>query len=187
MKLIVGLGNPGKKYEKSRHNIGFETIDAFADSLGTSIDKEGFSGLYAKSKYFDEEIYLLKPLTFMNLSGKSVQAISAYFKIDSKDIFIIHDEMDFEPGKFKIRERGSSGGHNGIKSIIECLGTEEFNRFRIGIGKPTEDSIEFVLGKPNKVERDLIDKAKNEVIDAIKVAIKDGIQKAMNMYNKQGD
>ena len=187
MKLIVGLGNPGKKYLKSRHNVGFDTIDFFADSLGVTIDKEGFSALYTKTKYFDEDLILLKPQTFMNLSGNSVQAISSYFKIDSKDIFVIHDEMDFEPGKFKIKERGSCGGHNGIRSIIEQLGTEEFNRVRIGIGKPQGDSIDFVLSKPTKEEQLLIDKLKNDVVDALKIAIKEGVQKAMNKYNKQGE
>lgn len=184
MKLLVGLGNPGKGYEKSRHNIGFVTIDLFADSLGISIDKEGFKGKYVRCKYLDEDLILLKPQTFMNLSGESVGAIAQYFKIKSQDIYVIYDDMDFLPGKLKIKENGSSGGHNGIKSIIQHLGTDKFVHLRVGTGTPEHNSIDFVLGKPSKEDAELIAKAEENVVQAIKCALKEGIGKAMSLYNK---
>lgn len=185
MKMIVGLGNPGKKYEHTRHNVGFDTIDLFAESLGVSIDKEGFKSLYVRVKYIGHDLILLKPQTFMNLSGEAVLDCAHYFKIDPCDIFVIYDDMDFEPGIMKIKESGSSGGHNGIKSIINCLGTDQFIHVRIGTGKPQFDTIDYVLGKPLKEERLLIKKAENKAVEAIKVAIKEGVPKAMSIYNKQ--
>lgn len=187
MKLVVGLGNPEKKYDKSRHNVGFETVDKFADSLSCTINKSDFKGLYCKGKYFNEDIYFLKPQTYMNLSGESVQPLAHYFGIEPEDIFVIHDDMDFEPGNFKLKQDGSSAGHNGIKSIINCLGTEKFNRIRIGIGKPTYDSIDFVLGKPNVEEKALIDKAEERAIECLKYCFKNGVQKAMSIYNSKGE
>ena len=184
MKLIVGLGNPGKKYEKTRHNVGFETIDKFAESLGFNIEKEDFKGLYAKCKYMGNNLLLLKPQTFMNLSGESILDCAQYFKIDSNDIYVIYDDMDFAPGVMKMKESGSSGGHNGIKSIINCLGTDKFVHVRIGTGAPKYDTIDYVLGKPSKEERPLIDEAENRAIEAIKTALKEGVPKAMSLYNK---
>ena len=184
MKLIVGLGNPGTKYEHSRHNTGFDTLDKVADAFGCDVDKEGFKGIYGRCKFFDEDIYLLKPMTFMNLSGESVSALASYFKISPENIFVIHDDMDIMPGHLKIKTNGSSGGHNGIKSIISCLGTDKFVHIRVGIGMPTDNSIDFVLGKPIKEERDLIDSAENSVVEAIKMAIKESVNKAMSLYNK---
>ena len=130
MKLIVGLGNPGKEYEHSRHNMGYDVIDLFASSLGCDIDREGFKGLYTKTLYLDETIILLKPTTYMNLSGDSVRMIMEYFKIDVDDLFVIYDDMDIMPGHIKLKIKGSSAGHNGIKSIIENIKTEEFKRIR---------------------------------------------------------
>lgn len=184
MKLIVGLGNPGKKYEKTRHNTGFDTIEKLADSLGLSIDKEDFKGEYCRGKYIGNDLILLKPLTFMNLSGESVSLVVSYFKINPNEIFVIYDDMDFEPGKLKIKESGSAAGHNGIKSIISCLGTDKFIHVRIGIGKPTYDSIDYVLGKPDKEEKKLIEEAQAKAVEAIKVALKENTSKAMSLYNK---
>jgi len=184
MKLIVGLGNPGKEYEKTRHNMGFETIDKFADSIGVDIDKKGFKGLYTSIKYFDNDLILLKPLTYMNLSGESVLSVAQYFKIQTQDIFIIYDEMDFAPGQMKIKLDGSSAGHNGIKSCISCLGSDEFVHVRIGTGKPTYDAVDYVLGKPSKEERKLINEAQDRAVEAIKLALKESINKAMSLYNK---
>lgn len=184
MKLIVGLGNPGKKYEKTRHNVGFETIDKFGESLGLNIEKEDFKGLYAKCKYMGNDLILLKPLTYMNLSGESILDCAQYFKIEPEDIYVIYDDMDFAPGVMKMKENGSSGGHNGIKSIISCLGTDKFVHVRVGTGSPTYDTIDYVLGKPSKEERPLIDEAENRAIEAIKTALKEGVPKAMSLYNR---
>ena len=184
MKLIVGLGNPGKKYEKTRHNMGFETIDKLASSFCETIDKSGFKGLYKNIKYFDEDIILLKPMTFMNLSGESVLELACYFKIDPEDIIVIYDDVDFEPGKIKIKLDGSSGGHNGLKSIISCLKSEKFIHVRIGIGKPQFPLIDWVLSKPIKDERVLIEEAQNKAVEAIKFGLKENFDKAMSLYNK---
>lgn len=184
MKLIVGLGNPGKKYEKTRHNVGFETIDKFANSLGIDIDKEGYKGLYVRTKFYDEQLVLLKPQTFMNNSGESIQEISSYFKIEPKDIYVIHDDMDFNPGTLKMKTSGSAAGHNGIKSVIQCLNTDEFVHVRIGIGKFENDIVDYVLSKPSKEDRQLIDEAEDRAIEAIKCSLKETIDKAMSLYNR---
>lgn len=185
MKLIVGLGNPGRNYAHTRHNMGFDTIDKLADSWGVSIEKENFKGLYTKVKYFDEDVILLKPLTFMNLSGDSIISCMNFFKIDKKDLLVIYDDLDIKPGHLKLKESGSSGGHNGIKSIISNLGSEEFKRIRVGVGRPEFDSvIDYVLKKPNKEEQELIDEAQNNAVEAIKIYLKESFNKAMTLYNK---
>lgn len=183
MKLIVGLGNFGKEYESTRHNVGFMCVDLFADSLGESIDKKGFSSLYSRLKYLDEDIILLKPLTYMNNSGIAVREIKNYFNIDINDIIVIQDEMDIEPGHLKIKVGGSSAGHNGIKSITENLKSDAYTRIKIGIGRPTYNSVDFVLGKPKDEEKDLIDSAIKSASEAIKVIIKESLNKAMSLYN----
>lgn len=185
MKLIVGLGNPGRNYAHTRHNMGFDTIDKLADSWGVSIEKENFKGLYTKVKYFDEDVILLKPLTFMNLSGDSIISCMNFFKIDKKDLLVIYDDLDIKPGHLKLKESGSSGGHNGIKSIISNLGSEEFKRIRVGVGRPEFDSvIDYVLKKPSKEEQELIDEAQNNAVEAIKIYLKESFNKAMTLYNK---
>lgn len=184
MKLIVGLGNPGKKYEHTRHNMGFDTIDLFSELAKIDIDKEAFKGLVGRGKVFDEDIYLLKPQTYMNLSGESVREIVSYFKISTQDIIVIYDDLDLEPGKIRLRLSGSSGGHKGIQNIIENLGTEEIKRIRIGIGKPTFDTIDYVLGKPLKEERPLIDDAINNAVEALKEILKHSFDSAMNKFNR---
>lgn len=184
MKLIVGLGNPGKKYEHTRHNMGFDVIDLFSELAKIDIDKEAFKGLIGRGKVFEEDIYLLKPQTYMNLSGESVRELVSYFKIPTEDIIVIYDDLDLEPGKIRLRLSGSSGGHKGIQNIIENLGTEEIKRIRIGIGKPTFDTIDYVLGKPLKEEKPLIDDAINKAVDALKEILKNNFDSAMNKYNR---
>ncbi len=183
MKLIVGLGNPGKKYEHTRHNMGFDVVDLFSELAKIDIDKEAFKGLVGRGKVFEEDIYLLKPQTYMNLSGESVRELVSYFKIPTEDIIVIYDDLDLEPGKIRLRLSGSSGGHKGIQNIIDNLGTEEIKRIRIGIGKPTFDTIDYVLGKPLKEERPLIDEAINKAVDALKEILKNNFDSAMNKYN----
>ena len=183
MKLIVGLGNPGKKYEHTRHNMGFDVVDLFSELAEIDIDKEAFKGLVGRGKVFDEDVYLLKPQTYMNLSGESVREIVSYFKIPTEDIIVIYDDLDLEPGKIRLRLSGSSGGHKGIQNIIENLGTDEIKRIRIGIGKPTFDTIDYVLGKPFKEERPLIDDAINNAVEALKEILKHSFDSAMNKFN----
>ena len=183
MKLIVGLGNPGKKYEHTRHNMGFDVVDLFSELAQIDIDKDAFKGLVGRGKVFDEDVYLLKPQTFMNLSGESVREIVSYFKIPKEDIIVIYDDLDLEPGKIRLRLSGSSGGHRGIQNIIEQLGTENIKRIRIGIGKPTYDTIDYVLGKPLKEEQALIDEAIKKAVDALKEILKNNFDSAMNKYN----
>ena len=183
MKLIVGLGNPGKKYEHTRHNMGFDVVDLFAEQAKIDIDKEAFKGVVGRGKVFDEDIFILKPHTYMNLSGESVQEIVSYFKIDLEDIIVIYDDMALEPGKIRLRVSGSSGGHKGMQNIIEHLHTENIKRIRIGIGEPTYDTIDYVLSKPLKEERPLIDEAINNAVNALKEILKENFDKAMTNYN----
>ncbi len=185
--LFVGLGNPGKEYEHTRHNIGFDFIDKFADSFGEDIDKNGFHGMYTKIKYFDKDIILFKPFTYMNNSGVAIKEIKDYFKIDINNIVIIHDDMDFNPGIIRLKESGSSAGHNGIKSIINYLGTEKFKRLRIGIGKFQYNIIDYVLTKPSKEDQEKINAAYNNGIDALKLYLKESFEKAMSFYNKKDE
>ena len=183
MKLIDGLGNPGKKYEHTRHNMGFDAVDLFAAQVQIDIDKEAFKGLVGRGKVYDEDIYVLKPTTFMNLSGESVREIVNYFKIDLDDIIVVYDDMALEPGKIRLRASGSSGGHKGMQNIIEQLGSEDIKRIRVGIGEPTYDTIDYVLSKPLKEERPLIDEAIKNAVDALKEILKENFDKAMTNYN----
>lgn len=183
MKLIVGLGNPGKKYEHTRHNMGFDTLDLFADLAMIDIDKESFKGLVGRGKLFNQDVLLLKPQTFMNLSGESVREIVNYFKIEIEDILVIYDDMALEPGRIRLRPSGSSGGHKGMQNIIEHLGTEDIKRIRIGIGEPSYDTIDYVLSKPTKDEKPLIEEAINEAVEAIKTYLKNNFEIAMNKFN----
>lgn len=183
MKLIVGLGNPGKKYEHTRHNMGFDVVDLFAEQAKIDIDKEAFKGLVGRGKVYDEDVYILKPQTFMNLSGESVQEIVNYFKIDLEDIIVIYDDMALVPGKIRLRPSGSSGGHKGMQNIIQHLGSEDIKRIRIGIGEPTYDTIDYVLSKPLKEESLLINDSIALAVDALKETLKENFDKAMTKYN----
>ena len=183
MKLIVGLGNPGKKYEHTRHNMGFDVVDLFAELAQIDVDKESFKGLVGRGKVYDEDVFILKPQTYMNLSGESVREIVNYFKINIDDIIVVYDDMALEPGKIRLRPGGSSGGHKGIQNIIENLSTQNIKRIRVGIGEPTYDTIDYVLSKPTKEERDAIDEAIKEAVDALKDILKSNFDRAMTKYN----
>ncbi len=183
MKLIVGLGNPGKEYENTRHNMGFKVIDKFADSLGVMIDKSDFKGLFCKTKFYDEEIYLLKPQTYMNLSGESVLEFVNYFKINVEDLIVIYDDLALNPGKIRLRLNGSSGGQKGMQNIIDLLKTDQIKRIRVGIGEPTYNIIDYVLGKPSKEELILLDEAQEKAVLALKEIIKRDFHVAMSKYN----
>lgn len=185
MKLIVGLGNPGKKYEKTRHNMGFFVLDKFADSLGIDIDKEDFKGVYTRVKYQNEDLILLKPHTFMNLSGESVVQVVNFFKLSIEDIIVIFDDMDLTPGNIRLRLNGSSGGQKGIDNIIQLLGSNEIKRIKVGIGRPEFSTVDWVLNKPSKEDQLLIDRAVNNAVEALKDIIKKDFHYAMSIYNKK--
>ena len=184
MNLIVGLGNPGKKYENTRHNMGFMAVDLLSDQAQIDVDKEVFHGLMGRGKIYDEDVILFKPTTFMNLSGTAVQEVVHYFKIAIDDIVVIFDDMALEPGKIRLRYEGSSGGHKGMQNIIDCLSTENIKRIRIGIGEPGEwDNVDYVLSKPLKDEVPLIEEAIANAVRAIKEMLKSDFDRAMNKFN----
>ena len=184
MKLIIGLGNPGKKYEHTRHNMGFDTVDMLAEQARIDVDKEVFHGLLGRGEIFDEDVMIFKPTTYMNLSGTAVREIVSYFKIALEDIIVVYDDMALAPGKIRLRQNGSSGGHKGMQNIIEELHSEEIKRIRIGIGEPGEwDTVDYVLSKPLKDERPLIEEAITNAANALKEAIKSDFDRAMNKFN----
>lgn len=187
MKLIVGLGNPGSEYENTRHNCGFRVIDAFADVAHFKVNKEDFKGVYGKEIVNGDTVILFKPYTFMNLSGEAVIQIVKYFKINIDDIIVIYDDMAISPGDIRLRFDGSSGGHKGMQSIIDFLGTESIKRIRVGIGEPSIGAIDFVLGKPHGEEAEKIDDAINRASVAIKEYLLHGFQAAMSKCNGGGN
>ena len=185
MKLIVGLGNPDEEYMYTRHNMGFLAIDEICKKEEIKVSKKKFSGEYVKCKIGLEEVILLKPLTYMNLSGKSVIECAKFFKIKNNDIILIYDDIDIPVSEVKIKKKGSAGTHNGMKSVIECLGTIEFPRVRIGIGNPEHkgDLINYVIGKVSEEE---LDKLKIGVIkakEAVYHILNKGLDNAMNIMN----
>ncbi|MEG0794236.1 MAG: aminoacyl-tRNA hydrolase [Bacilli bacterium] len=183
MKLIVGLGNPLKKYDNTRHNVGFKTLDAY---LGNVNYQEKFNALYLKKEVNNEQVIFIKPLTYMNLSGNAVSAFVNYFNIDIKDILIIQDDLDEVIGTYKLKTNSSHGGHNGIKSIIEHLGTKDFARLKVGINNgQVNDVIDFVLNKFSKDELNIIESEINIFKEIIDSFISYGIDKTMNAYNKK--
>lgn len=185
MKLLVGLGNPGAKYQDTRHNMGFNVIDQLADKLGVDIDKNDFKGTYARFKYKGEDVILFKPLTFMNLSGEALVAIKQFFKIDIEDIVIVFDDLDLAPGQIRLRLNGSSGGQKGMQNITELLGTTQIKRIRVGIGKPIYDTIDYVLGRPSGEEKAKLDEAILSASNALKDTLDYGFLHAMAHFNKR--
>lgn len=184
MKLIVGLGNPGKKYEGTRHNMGFMAIDLLSDQAQIDVDKEVFHGLMGRGKIYDEDVILFKPTTFMNLSGTAVQEVVHYFKIALEDIVVIYDDMAIPIGSIRLRKEGSSGGHKGMQNIIDCLSSDQIKRIRIGIGEPGEwDTIDYVLSKPLKDDMPLIEEAIANAVRGVKEYLKSDFDRAMNKYN----
>ena len=185
MYLIVGLGNPEGEYSNPRHNMGFDTINHLSQKLNINVTKEKFKGLYGDGIIHNEKIMLLKPQTYMNLSGESIVKYKDFYKIPPENIIVIYDDIDVDIGKIKIRKKGGPGTHNGMKSIVEELQTEDFPRIRIGIGKPIfkEMMIGYVLQKLQGEERDILNEATNKAADAVCDIITYGIDKAMNKYN----
>lgn len=185
MKLIVGLGNPGRKYEDTRHNAGFLAIDVFAAKAQVDIDKVNFGGLYTSFSFNDFKVFLLKPQTYMNLSGRSLLSLMQFFKISVEDVIIIYDDMDLTPGNIRLKEEGSSGGQKGMEDIINVLNTNKIKRIRIGIGKPKYDGIDHVLTKPQGEEKKLFTNGINKAANAVLDILKHGFTFAMQKYNKK--
>ncbi len=187
MKLIVGLGNPGTEYAHTRHNMGFDVANELASRWGVTVWKDMMKAKVASCIRNGEKVLLIKPLTYMNNSGESVGEIARYYKIMPEDIFVICDDLDLPPGKTRIRKKGASGGHNGIKSLIAHLGTEDFIRFRIGVGHPKDghDVVQHVLGRPYGDDVGVIEAAKNHTADSIEAALTIGIDKTMNQFNSK--
>lgn len=185
MYLIVGLGNPEEEYSKTRHNMGFDTINKISEKYNIKVIKNKFNGLYEKDKIEGNEVILLKPQTYMNLSGNCIREFAHFYKIPTNNIIIIYDDMDIEPGNIKIRKKGHAGSHNGMKSIVENLGTIEFPRIRIGIGKPmeNEDKIKYVIGKISDKTKEELEKGQIKACEAVIEILKSGIDKAMNKFN----
>ena len=184
--LIVGLGNPGKEYERTRHNTGFRAIDLLAAKLGCKIDKAKFQGLYAQVNYNGRKLFLLKPQTFMNLSGRSVLQLSAYFSIPPERIIVMFDDISLAPGRLRIRGDGSAGGHNGIKSIISEVGSQDFPRVKIGVGakpNPEYDLAAWVLSAFSAKEEKDLSFALENAADAALTIIDQGVPEAANKYN----
>ncbi len=184
--LIVGLGNPGREYEKTRHNCGFRALDILADQLGCKPDKAKFQGLYCQANYRGKKLLLLKPQTFMNLSGRSVLQLSSYFQVPPQRIIVMFDDISLEPGRLRIRSDGSAGGHNGIKSIIGELGSQDFPRVKIGVGAkphPQYDLADWVLSSFSAQEEKALQPALERAADAALAIIDHGVPEAANRFN----
>lgn len=184
--LIVGLGNPGREYEKTRHNCGFRAVDIIAEQLGCKIDRLKFQGLYAQANYNGAKVFLLKPQTYMNLSGRSVLQLSAYFQIPPQRIIVLFDDISLVPGRLRIRADGSAGGHNGIKSIIQELGSQAFPRVKIGVGakpNPEFDLADWVLSTFTASEEKAMGVSLKNAADAALSIIDHGVSEAANRFN----
>lgn len=184
--LIVGLGNPGREYERSRHNCGFRAVDILADKLGCKIDRAKFQGLYGQTTYKGKKLMLLKPMTYMNLSGRSVLQLSAYFSIPPQKIIVMFDDISLDPGRLRIRPNGSAGGHNGIKSIIQELGSQAFPRVKIGVGAkphPDYDLADWVLSTFSAQEEKALGVSLPNAADAALAIIDYGVPEAANKFN----
>lgn len=188
MFLIVGLGNPGKQYENTRHNVGFDAIDVLVDEYRIPSSGKQHKAMYGKGVIEGQKVILAKPLTYMNLSGEAVRAMVDYYKIDPEtELLVIFDDISLAPGNIRIRKKGSAGGHNGIKSIITHLGTQNFQRIKVGVGeKPKNwDLADYVLGAFSKDDRKLIDEALERSAKAAALIVQGEIDEAMNLYNKK--
>ncbi len=184
--LVVGLGNPGSKYWNTRHNVGYAALDALASSLGVQVDRVKFQGLTAQTTLEGHKLILLKPTTYMNLSGQSVQAAAKFYKIPPERIVILSDDISLEPGRLRVRKGGSAGGHNGLKSIIASLGSQDFPRVKIGVGAkphPDYDLADWVLGVFPLDQRKAMEETYARAAEAAKVLILQGPEAAANRFN----
>ena len=188
MYLIVGLGNPDLKYRGTRHNAGFGALDALADRNRIQVTGRQHKALTGKGVIHGKSALLAKPQTYMNLSGESVRLLADYYKIDvARELIVVYDDINLEPGQLRIREKGSAGGHNGIKNIISCLGTDLFCRVRIGVGEKPEkmDLVDYVLGHFGAEERQVMEESFENAARAVEVMISEGPEAAMNLFNRK--
>lgn len=184
MYLIVGLGNPEPEYANTRHNIGFDVINELANQCKIQISKNKFKGLYGEGNINGEKVILLKPQTYMNLSGESIIQFKNFYKISNENIIVVYDDIDLELGALRIRKSGGAGTHNGMKSVVSVIG-KDFTRIRIGMGEPYNkaDIINYVTGKISKKEREVLDETIIDAVNSIKEIIKNGVESAMNKFN----
>ncbi|EHR1327612.1 aminoacyl-tRNA hydrolase [Clostridium perfringens] len=183
MILIVGLGNPGNQYEQTRHNIGFDVIDYMANKYNIDVNREKFKGICGEGFIENKKVILLKPLTYMNLSGESIRELANFYKLEDDEIIVVYDDISLDIGRLRIREKGSAGGHNGIKSIIQNLGGDKFPRVKVGVGQPKDNLVNHVLGKFSKEDREHIEKVIPVVSDAIVEIVKNDAKESMNKFN----
>ena len=187
MKIVVGLGNPGDEYIDTRHNTGFRVIDSLAEALNIEVRKRKFGARLGSGEFAEKKLILLKPWRFMNRSGQVVATAVGFYKLDLNNLMIVSDDLALEPGRIRIRVKGSAGGHNGLADIIEKLGTNEFTRCRVGIGSSIEefsqDQVDYVLGRPTKDQKAMLDVAVKKARDAILCWIEHGLETAMNKHN----
>ena len=186
MHIIIGLGNPTREYQATRHNVGFDAITRIADDYNISLDFKKHKALCGKGYVEGVKVILAQPQTYMNLSGESVRELIDFYKVAPEDVIVIYDDISLDVGQLRLRTKGSAGGHNGIKSIISHLGTQEFPRIKVGVGdKPRGwDLADYVLSRFNNEEQPIIREALKNTSEAVKTILKDGMEKAMNIYNK---
>ena len=189
MYLIVGLGNPESDYSNTRHNMGFDVINKLAEKYGIEINRNKYEGIYGSGNIGEEKVVLVKPQTYMNSSGKSICEFVRFYKIDLKNLIVVFDDMSIEKGKIRIRKQGSAGGHHGVESTIEYLGNSNFNRIRIGIGRPQGETqiVSYVLDPISKDERKILDTGIEKGVLGVEEIIKKGIDIAMNDLNREGE
>ncbi len=183
MFLIVGLGNPGKEYDGTRHNIGFEAIDYIADKYNIELNRIKFKGVFGEGFINEKKVILLKPTTYMNLSGESIREVINFYKISNEEVIVIYDDISLEVGRLRIREKGSHGGHNGIKSIIANLGTDVFPRVKIGVGAPKGNLVSHVLGKFSDDEVEILKETIKASNEAVSIMLQSNAKEAMNKLN----
>ena len=184
IKLIAGLGNPGKEYEGTRHNLGFDVVDAMASRYMVTVKKKKFNSLYGEVDLAGNKLILLKPQQYMNLSGHAVATVCGFYKISIEDILVVTDDLALDPGMIRLRAKGSAGGHNGLSDIIQKLGSNNFARLRVGIGKsPYPDSKGYVLGKPDSKDKELLSDSVKRSVEAVECWVKNGPLEAMNKFN----
>jgi len=190
VKLVVGLGNPGRAYRWTRHNMGFWLVEQFAKELGIDLSRRGFRSLYGRGKIGNEEVILAKPLTYMNLSGEAVRRLLHFFKVPPENLVVLHDDLDLPLGKIRIRLRGGHGGHQGVKSIVEALGNDGFLRLKVGIGRPSDrrqDPADFVLEPLKGGEKEEFKSAAERGREALKVLFQEGSQAAMERFHRESE
>ena len=185
MYLIVGLGNPESDYSKTRHNMGFDVINKLSDKFDIKVNKPKFKALYGTGLINGEKVVFVKPQTYMNLSGEALQEFVSFYKVENKNIIVIYDDIDTTPGKIRIRKSGGPGTHNGMKSVVNCLNTENFTRVRVGIGCPEfkGDLINYVIGHIPEEEYEVLQEGVSLAAQAVEEIVKNGVDIAMNKYN----